>query len=72
MRVGDNMEKMIDPITIAEEFAKQGLIPEECKEEFTEALVRETRREVRRFAGDLAGTVAGAVRTNSLLQGIAA
>lgn len=55
-------KKTITLVSIAEEFAQKGLIPEDYKDEFAETLERELRREVIRFSSDVAGVVAQQVR----------
>lgn len=65
--------KRVGPKEIAEEFARQGLIPEDYKEEFAETLESELRRETRRLGGDVAEVVAKTVFIGHLAsQGLAA
>ena len=53
----DSKKPAIKPEKVAEEFAGQGLIPEEYQEDFAEVLDRELRRETCRFGIAVASAV---------------
>jgi len=72
MYLNNEEKKEISLVTLADEFASKGLIPEDFKQEFAEGLERQLKRESRRFGCEVGSAVVGAMRMGRMAQGLAA